>query len=189
MKRNARLMMPVAIVVNLCFASLALSDAVSILWAPAHFERVFGDVRIVVGAPRPPHEFPGGPGGPVLYVGEKKIAEFPRLLAEEVYASTDESHFAFVSNIGLSSHAIVVVNRQGQVVISRRHNGPLDGFFHYCRASVTNVREWVDPKDADVRFEVVRNEASPSSVGDLKSVTVKGCDGRDVVFDRSVLEN
>lgn len=166
----------------LCASQLVAADAIAIWHPPEYFERTFGDVRIVVGTPRPPE---GLPGWPVLYVGGKRIAEYPKLLAQEVYASPDRDYFAFLSNLGLSSYAIAVIDRQGQIVLSLSHDAnPFTdgGKLHYCRASVTNTREWVDLKGANLRFELGHDGAKTPSQERLRAVTVRGCDGKDVVL-------
>jgi hypothetical protein len=45
---------------------------------------------------------------------------------------------------------------------------------HFCRRSVTNVREWFDEKNPDVTFQFDGDK--------LSNVTVSGCDGRAVLF-------
>src|SRR5262245_55202661 len=109
----------------LCLSRLAGADAVSIWFPPEYLERTFGDVRIVVGAPRPPD---GLPGWPVLYVGGERIADFRNLLAQEVYASPDRSYFLLLSNLGLSSYAVAVIDRKGQIRLSFPHDSnPFSG--------------------------------------------------------------
>src|SRR5437763_5747358 len=43
---------------------------------------------------------------------------------------------------------------------------------HYCSESVTNIREWFDGEDPDVRFQF--------KDGKLVQVTVRSCDGKDL---------
>jgi hypothetical protein len=151
---------------------LATADLVAIRYPTDYFERTFGDVRIVVGAPRPPQ---GLPGWPVLYVGGERISEYPRLLAQEVYASPDRRYFLLLSNLGLSSYAAAVIDREGHIVLSTPHNAnPFVGDLLYCQMSITNTREWINLKDANARFTMDGDNR-------LKSVAVKGCDGNDVV--------
>jgi hypothetical protein len=46
---------------------------------------------------------------------------------------------------------------------------------HFCRESVTNVREWFDADRPDVTLMF--------EGGRLSNVIVRGCDGRDVLFN------
>lgn len=166
----------------LCLSQLAVADAVAIWHPPEYFERTFGDVRIVVGTPRPPE---GLPGWPVLYVSGKRITDFPRLLAQEVYGSPDNNYFLLLSNLGLSSYAIAVIDRQGQILFGLPHDqNPFigDGKFHYCRASVTNVREWVDLKGANPGFELSHDSSTTPNMVHFAAVTVRGCDGKDIAL-------
>jgi hypothetical protein len=152
---------------------LATADAIAIIYPTEYFERTFGDVRIVVGTPRPTQ---GLPGWPVLYVAGVRVSEYPGLLAQEVYASPDGRYFLMLSNLGLSSYAAAVADRGGHIVLSWPHNAnPLQGYLRYCQMSVTNTREWVNLKDANARFTM-------DSDNRLKSVAVRGCNGNDVVF-------
>lgn len=189
MKRNTAFALRIGVTaaVALCDMRLAVADAIAISSPPEHFERTFGDVRIVVGAPRPGD---GLRGWLTLYVGGQRIAEYPHLLAQEVYSSPDGSYFFLLSNLGLSSYAIAVIDRQGKVLVSRAHDqDPANGAMHYCRASVTNLREWIVLKDPNARFEVIQDSSVAPSRHSLKSVTVKGCDGRDVVISEPPKNN
>jgi hypothetical protein len=46
--------------------------------------------------------------------------------------------------------------------------------FHFCRMSVSNVRQWFDEKHPDVTFGFDGDK--------LSKVSVRGCDGREVEF-------
>jgi hypothetical protein len=107
----------------------------------------------------------------------------PSLLAEEVLASPDRNYFVLLSNLGLSSYAIAVIDREGKIILSKKHDL---ASMHYCEKSVTNIRHWVDVKNPDVRFEITRDESTAPARAYLKSVSVRGCDGKDVVLTRSV---
>ncbi len=158
-------------------ARVVNSDAVSPSAPWEHWEQTFGDVQFVVGrSPPQPH---GSLEWPELYVAGKLVATYPGFFAQAVYASPDNMYFVAVSNQGTSRYAIAVLDRTGAVLISRPHN---NGDLHYCEMSVTNNRHWIDLKAPNVRFRVDGRASASGPNKYLRSVTVQGCDGRDIVL-------
>lgn len=93
--------------------------------------------------------------------------------ADYVAASDDGQTIVGLSNRG-SENAFWIRNSHGKV-IERKTHVPGPHYWrgiHYCRESVTNVREWFDAKVPDVRFQF--------KDGKLVQVVVRGCDGRDL---------
>jgi hypothetical protein len=161
---------------------LALADAIAIDHPSPDFERTFGEVKFAVGPFTRSVHGALSPGWLRLHIDGKQVSEYPRLVAQEIVASPDRKYFVVLSNMGLSSHAIAVIDRQGSIILSRRHEASA---LHYCRMSVTNVREWVDLAAPGVRFGMATEAIADQSRTYLKSVTVRGCDGKDIVIDSS----
>src|SRR5437879_4809230 len=89
--------------------------------------------------------------------------------ADNIAASDDGQYIVGLSNRG-SENAFWIRDRQGKVIARKTH------FFgahywlgiHYCAESVSNVREWFDGKQPDVKFQF--------KDGKLVQVAVRGCD-------------
>jgi hypothetical protein len=93
--------------------------------------------------------------------------------ADYIAASDDGQYIVGLSNRG-SENAFWIRNYQGQLIQRKTHFlGPhyWQGI-HYCSESVTNVREWFNEKDPEVRFQL--------KSGKLLQVTVRSCDGKDL---------
>src|SRR5690606_26123928 len=129
----------------------ALADAIAIDHPSPDFERTFGEVKFAVGPFTRSVHGALSPGWLRLHMDGKQVSEYPRLVAQEIIASPDRRYFVVLSNMGLSSYAIAVIDRQGTIILSRRHEA---GALHYCRMSATNVREWVDLTAPGVRFGI-----------------------------------
>lgn len=166
----------------LCLAGSAGWAADSGQGASAPAERVeraqrqFGDVRFVMGA---------GQAMPWLemYVGGDLVAAFREFDAQEVHASPDGKYFLAVSNRALSSLAYGVLDRQGRLVFSGVHAAPS---LRYCMRGVARDWTWIDPAAPVARFEL-EAAAAPSPPGEyLKSVTVRSCDGRDLLLGKAL---
>jgi len=93
--------------------------------------------------------------------------------ADYIAASTDERYILGLSNRG-SENAFWIRDTHGNVIERKTHDLGVNHWWgiHYCSESVTNVREWFDAKQPDVRFEVKN--------GKLVQVTVRSCDGKDL---------
>ena len=149
---------------------VAYTDAVTPVVPVYRLEREFGEFRFVVG---------GSDEWPTLYEGSKRVATYTGFHAQEIYASPDRQYFVAVSNLGYSKYAFAILNRDGTVLSSKEHN---TGELHYCQASVSNLRYWINPETANVRFEYARDTAKQLANESLKSVEVRGCDGKNVVL-------
>lgn len=93
--------------------------------------------------------------------------------ADHIAASEDGQYIVGLSNRGLVA-AFWIRNLHGRV-IGRKMNSPNWNPWrgvHYCAQSVTNVREWFDNRNPNVRFHF--------SDGKLLQIAVRGCDGNDV---------
>ena len=106
-----------------------------------------------------------GRGAKTLFSG----ADF----ADYIAASDDGDYIVGLSNRG-SENAFWIRNSQGRVIERKTHFlGPHYWWgLPYCRESVTNVREWLDGKTPDVRFQL--------KDGKLEQVVVRSCDGKDL---------
>jgi hypothetical protein len=93
--------------------------------------------------------------------------------ADYIVASEDGQYIVGLSNRG-AVDAFWIRNLNGKV-IERKMNSPSANAWrevHYCAESVTNMREWFDIKNPNVRFQFAG--------GRLAQVVVRGCDGSDV---------
>lgn len=112
--------------------------------------------------------------------------------AETIVNSDDGNYLVGLSNLG-SENAFWVRTVDGNVIAFKPHNDgeiridngkggtkliPAHSAFklHYCTESVTNVREWYDRENPDVKFR--------TSNGELAGVSVTGCDGKRVELVR-----
>jgi hypothetical protein len=138
-------------------------------------ERQFGDVRFVMGAG---HAMPWLE----MYVGGDLIAAFREFDAQEVHASPDGQYFLAVSNRARSSLAYGVLDRQGRLVFSSAHAAPS---LRYCMRGIARDWMWIDPAAPLARFEIEAAPAPSSASEYLKSVTVQGCDGKDLLLGKA----
>lgn len=93
-----------------------------------------------------------------------KVSDF----ADHISVSDDHQYIVGLSNKGMTS-AYWIRDRNGRVIKHRKHSKL---FLHYCRESVTNIQEWFNEKEPNVRFIL--------SQGKLRQVIVQGCDGKDI---------
>jgi hypothetical protein len=93
--------------------------------------------------------------------------------ADYIAASVDGRYIVGLSNRG-SENAFWIRDSHGKVIERKTHAfGPRHWWgIHYCEESVTNVRDWFDPKNPDVRFRFAD--------GKLVQVVVRSCDGKDL---------
>ena len=93
--------------------------------------------------------------------------------ADTVAGSDDGRFIVGLSNRG-SENAFWVRSSDGRLIKRKTHNLGRDHWVgvHYCLESVTNVRQWFDEKQPDVRFQI--------EAGKLVHVTVRSCDGKDL---------
>jgi hypothetical protein len=93
--------------------------------------------------------------------------------ADAVAMSEDGRYIVGLSNRG-SKNAFWIRDRQGKLITWKTHNFSLHYWLgiHYCRYSVTNVREWFAEKQPDVKFQF--------KDGKLSQVSVRSCDGKEV---------
>lgn len=91
--------------------------------------------------------------------------------ADHIAASGDGRYVVGLSNRG-SENAFWIRDASGKILHRKTHSPEFPGGLHYCRISISNVREWFDAKNPNVRFQV--------KDGELVQVTVRGCDGRDL---------
>jgi hypothetical protein len=94
-------------------------------------------------------------------------------LADYAAVSEDGRYVLGLANRGGVS-AFWVRDAAGKLLERRTHDlGPRAWpGVHYCAMSVSNVREWFDLKNPNVRFGI--------KDGNLVQIVVRGCDGRDV---------
>ncbi|HEX2598337.1 MAG TPA: hypothetical protein VHL05_06165 [Terriglobales bacterium] len=171
MTRLARISARIAAAIGCSLVvGVAYADAITPVLPVDKFERNFGEFRFVVG---------GSDEWPALYQGSKRVATYPGFHAQEVFASTDRQYFVAVSNLGYSKYAFAILNRDGTVLYSKPHD---TGELHYCQESVSNLRYWLNPETANVRFEYGRDATGQLVNESLKSVEVRGCDGKNVVL-------
>jgi hypothetical protein len=139
-----------------------------------HDQRQFDDVRFVMGAG---HAMPWLE----MYVGGGLVAPFREFDAQEVHASPDGRYFLAVSNRARSSLAYAVLDRQGRAVYSSAHAEPLQ---RYCVRGIASDWRWIDPVTPVARFEVATDSATVPASLYLKSVMVRGCDGKDLLLGK-----
>jgi hypothetical protein len=139
-----------------------------------HGERVFGDVRFVMGSGQSMEWLE-------MYDGQNLIGAYRDFDVQEVRASPDGRYFLAMSNTRLSALAYAVIDRKGHVVFSMAHNTGL----HYCGERGAKTRYWINTASPDARFELARSAGAPAREY-LKSVTVKGCGGEDVLLGQAV---
>lgn len=110
----------------------------------------------------------------VLLKGGKEIANIKDLTFDRIVSVGGGHYLLGVSNSGLSTFALFIIDRSGNLVRATKHSSEIN----YCRESITLVREWVDLKNLDIReeYETSENQVdSENPDGSLKSVTVRGC--------------
>jgi hypothetical protein len=88
--------------------------------------------------------------------------------ADAIAMSDDGRYIVGLSNRG-SENAFWIRDRQGKLLSRKTHN---DGGIHYCQESVTNIREWFDEKQPDVRFQFKDDK--------LSQLSVRSCDGKEL---------
>jgi hypothetical protein len=90
---------------------------------------------------------------------------------------------AFADHLAVSENEQYIVGLANRGLVPlfwlRNLNGePIDlspaSTIHFCRMSVTNVRDWFEAEQPDVKFKFDGDK--------LTNVVVKGCDGREVLF-------
>lgn len=93
--------------------------------------------------------------------------------ADYVAASDDGSYIVGLSN-RWSPNAFWIRDSHGRIIERKTvFFGPHYWVgIHYCKETVTNVREWFDGKHPDVRFQI--------KGGKLLQVIVRSCDGKDL---------
>ena len=93
--------------------------------------------------------------------------------ADSIAASDYGKYIAGLSNRG-SDHLFWLRDTRGKVIqIKSEFYGPYHWKgIYYCGATASNVREWFDAKDPNVRFQFTS--------GKLAQVLVRSCDGRDL---------
>jgi hypothetical protein len=91
--------------------------------------------------------------------------------ADYIAASTDGRYIVGLSNRG-SENAFWIRDSHGQVIERKTHFFGLHYWWgvHYCKESVTNVREWFSASEPAVNFEFAD--------GKLTQVLVRSCDGK-----------
>jgi hypothetical protein len=139
-----------------------------------HGERVFGDVRFVMGSGQSMEWLE-------MYDGRNLIGAYRDFDVQEVRASPDGKYFLAISNTPLSALAYAVIDRKGHVVFSMAHNAGL----HYCGEPGAKNRYWINTSTTTARFELARSAAGAPAREYLKSVTVKGCGGDDVLLGQA----
>lgn len=93
--------------------------------------------------------------------------------ADYLAASDNGRYLVGLSNRG-SVNAFWIRDSSGKVIEHKTHFLGTHYWLgiHYCSQSVTNVREWFDAKNPDVRFQI--------KDGKLVQVLVRSCDGKDL---------
>jgi hypothetical protein len=139
-----------------------------------HGERVFGDLRFVMGSGQSMEWLE-------LYDGPNLIGAYRDFDVQEVRASPDGKYFLAMSNTPLSALAYAVLDRKGHVVFSMPHNTGL----HYCGEPGSKNRYWINTATANARFEMGRSATGSAAREYLKSVTVQGCGGEEVLLGQA----
>lgn len=137
-----------------------------------HARREFGDIRFVMGSGQAMKWFE-------VYVRGSLTGAYHHFEAQEVHASPDGRYFLAISNAPFSSNAFVVLDRDGREIFSSPHN---DGTLRYCGSATGNNWHWIDAADPQARFEPVIVDHESGRQEYLQSVTVRGCDGRDMLL-------
>ncbi len=91
--------------------------------------------------------------------------------ADYIAVSDDGAFILGLSNRG-SENAWWIRNPKGKILYSGKHSPGDWSSLHYCQESITNIREWFDAGQPNVRFQVLN--------GKLSKVLVRGCDGKDI---------
>jgi hypothetical protein len=93
--------------------------------------------------------------------------------ADQIAASDDGRYIVGLSNRG-SLNAFWIRDSSGKVIDRKTHFFGLHYWLgvHYCSETVTNVREWFDAKNPNVRFQFKN--------GKLMQVYVRSCDGKNL---------
>jgi hypothetical protein len=93
--------------------------------------------------------------------------------ADFIAASDDGRYIVGLSNRG-SENASWIRTSDGRLLKRKTHAVGRNNWvgLHYCSETVSNVREWFDEKQPNVRFQI--------ESGKLMQVTVRSCDGKDL---------
>ena len=98
-----------------------------------------------------------------IYKNEELKALYAGVSFEDIGASDDNGSFIGISNDGLPGTAIIIFNREGELILHVPHNFsalPLN----YCSETITRQRQWYDQDTPNISFAG-------------NSITVRGCDG------------
>jgi len=103
-----------------------------------------------------------------IYYKDELRAQYRGLAFQQLFASPDNSRFLGLSNRGLPGTAVVLFDKDGNLLLEVKHGLAA---FNYCTESVTLVRKWFDEKKPDVKF--VANEKH----GGYQAITLRDCKG------------
>ena len=98
-----------------------------------------------------------------IYNNEELKGLYAGVSFEDISASDDNRNFIGISNDGLPGTAIIIFNKEGELILHVPHNFralPLD----YCRETITRIRQWYDQDNPNITFSG-------------NNITIRGCDG------------
>lgn len=104
-----------------------------------------------------------------VYNNSTLLSEYKDVGYSQIFASPYNRYFVALSNEGLVDQAYVIFDQNGAIIKQVKHNLKS---IHYCKASITLVREWYDSTKPEVDFHV--------EAGELVGLTLRGCDGSPV---------
>lgn len=172
MQRAARLFLAALVLISPCsgWPAEAASPTRFSTDRVEHAHRDFGDVRFVMGSGQAMKWLE-------MYVGGGLVAAFRDFDAQDVHASPDGNYFLAISNKAYSNFAYAVLDRGGHLLFSSPHKTQA---LNYCGRGAANNWYWIDAAKPVASFEVKPVSWASSEQRYLKSVTVRGCDGRNV---------
>ena len=110
-------------------------------------------------------------------INGEDVALIKNLTFNTITRFDNGNYFLGVSNSGLSAFAFFILDATGNLLRAENHSDNI----HYCKQSVTLVRQWVDEQNLDImeHYSTQKNSAdSDNPQAQLKRVTIKGCDGK-----------
>ena len=154
-----------------------ISPALADSWRfPAKLDKqtfAFGEVRSVVTTDaRQDQRFPTFQLE--VFKADRRVAIFPGIGFEQLFASRDHKLFLGLSNSGLPGTAAIVFTDNGEVRLLATHGLAK---FEYCEESVTLQREWYDSQNPNVRF---------TFEGDKLGIFLRDCRGQEIELIRAV---
>ncbi len=104
-----------------------------------------------------------------IYDEDKLVAKY-RGVSFQHLAASNNGVFIGISNDGLPGTAFVIFDSKGNLKVEAKHNMYP---FHYCRESITRVREWFDDDNPKLRYVY-------SEDGEFDDIIVNGCNGKEI---------